>query len=178
MKRIGVLRTGLLLLACLGMMLPTPVLHAASADGVPGPRTSADVDVVLHEGGQLHGQLVDMQQKPLAGTSVALRYQDRQIATTVTDPAGRFRFSGVRRGTHQIVAGPTRRICRTWNPNAAPPSARQRVRIVVGDEPVRGQDGPMGYWLGNPWVIAGLVAVAVAVPVAIHNHRASRPATP
>jgi hypothetical protein len=27
----------------------------------------------------------------------------------------------------------------------------------------------MKRWLANPWVIGGIVAVAVAVPVALHN---------
>jgi len=29
--------------------------------------------------------------------------------------------------------------------------------------------GKRGFWLSSPWIIAGLVAVAIAIPVAIHN---------
>jgi hypothetical protein len=47
---------------------------------------------------------------------------------------------------------------------------------------VLAQQGPLGYWLTNPWIVAGLVAAAVAIPVAIHNHQVDNgpavPATP
>lgn len=171
------LKTGLLCLACLGMVLPTSVLQAADAGDAPPRDSSIGLDVILHEDGLLQGQVVDVAEKPLAGTPVSLRFQGREVAAVVTDESGGFRFRGVQGGVHQIVAGNYRQICRTWDPNAAPPSARARLRIVLGDGPIRGQSGPIGYWLGNPWVIAGLVAVAVAIPVAIHNHRSNRPAS-
>ena len=176
-KHVGILKTGLLCLACLGMVLPAPVLQAAATGEAPPRSDSIGLDVVLQEDGLLQGQVVDVGGMPLAGTPVSLRYQDREVAAVVTDKSGGFRFRGVNSGAHQIVAGNYRQICRTWSPNAAPPSARARLRVVIGDGPVRGQSGPIGYWLGNPWVIAGLVAVAVAIPVAIHNHRSNRPAT-
>jgi len=59
-------------------------------------------------------------------------------------------------------------------PGTAPPAAQPGALLVAGKGPVRGQTGPIGYWLGNPWVLAALVAVAVTVPVAIHNHRLDR----
>ena len=53
-----------------------------------------------------------------------------------------------------------------------------KTSVLLLDGPrVRGQ-GPIGHWRGDPWVIAGLVAVAVAVPVAIHTNRVYRSASP
>lgn len=67
---------------------------------------------------------------------------------------------------------------RLWAANTAPAAARDSALLVVGDEQVLGQGG-MKYWLANPWVVAGIVAVAVAVPVAIHNRNQDRaPSSP
>jgi len=175
-KCIDALKAGLMGLACLGMILPASVLYAGNGN-TTGNLDSMSVDVRLHSDGLLQGQVVDGHGLPLVGIPVSLRYQDREIAVIATDRSGGFRFSGVRSGGHQLVAGNMRQICRTWSQHNAPPSAQSGVRIVMPDGPVRGQSGPIGYWLGNPWVIAGLVAVAVAIPVAIHNHRARRPSS-
>ncbi|MBN2475483.1 MAG: carboxypeptidase regulatory-like domain-containing protein [Pirellulales bacterium] len=177
MKCLKTLKAGLFCLACLGMLLPAPLVRAAEA-GKARPTGPIRADVLLRHGGLLEGQAVDANAKPLVGMPISLHYRDQQVAATVTDTSGMFRVSGLRDATHEIVCGQMRQTFRTWTTETAPPSAQERLRLVVGDGPVRGQSGPIGYWLGNPWVIAGLVAVAVAVPVAIHNNRAHRPASP
>ena len=171
MKRMGLLKSGTILLACLGLLVPGPMLQASTTDA--GPQHPADgrvpavVDVALSDGGTLHGQVVDPQGNPLSRTAVSIQQFDREVATTVTDPSGRFRAAGLRGGMYRIVAGQAMGTYRLWAPNTAPASARPAALLIPnGVEVVRGQALQL---LRNPWVIAGIVAVAVAVPVAIHN---------
>ncbi|HUT91375.1 MAG TPA: carboxypeptidase-like regulatory domain-containing protein [Thermoguttaceae bacterium] len=172
MKRMGLLKSGTILLACLGLLIPGPMLQAATTD--TGPQHLADgrvpavVDVALSDGGTLHGQVVDPQGNPLSRTAVSIQQFDREVATTVTDPSGRFRAAGLRGGMYRIVAGQATGTYRLWAPNTAPASARPAALLIPsGAEVVRGNRGLR--LLRNPWVIAGIVAVAIAVPVAIHN---------
>ena len=192
MKRKGWLSTGLALLACLGMLISGPVLQAATAEA---GRVPAVPDVALEAGGTLHGQAVDVHGSPLARTPVAVRHLDREVARTISDESGHFRLTGLRGGLHGIVIGQTATVCRLWAPNTAPPSAQPAALVVVGDEQVLAQGGcgPLGCnpccapsrackrlkcWLANPLVIGGIIATAVAIPVALHNARDREPHSP
>ena len=179
MKRTGTL--SLAWMACLGTLLPAPLFGATvteAADERPLPHVVPKVtDVQLQEGGVLLGQVVDSNAVPVPATPVSLRQMGREIARTVTDPTGTFAFDKLRGGTYEIVAGRSQGIYRIWAPNTAPPTAQPSVLITPSGQDVRGQ-GPLGYWLGNPWVVTGLVAAAVAIPVGIHNHRVHRTSSP
>lgn len=163
-------------LACLGMLIPAPVLEAAVTTGTAQPQVAAGaarMSVALGRGGALQGRAIDANGAALGGVNVSLRRLEGGDTTTVTDPAGYFAASGLRDGTYEIVAGRARGVYRAWAPNAAPPSAPRHV--VVRETLVR-QQSPLCSFLGNPWVIAGIVATAVAIPVAIHNSK--KPASP
>lgn len=175
MKRMGLWKSGTILLACLGLLVPGPMLQASTTDAgsqdQADGRTPAVVDVALSDGGTLHGQVVDAQGNPLSRTAVSIQQFDREVANTMTDPSGRFRATGLSGGTYRIVAGQATGTFRLWAPNTAPPSARPAALLVPGNEPlVRGKGcNPCMQFFRNPWVIAGIVAVAIAVPVAIYN---------
>ena len=196
MKRKGWFSTGVSLVACLGMLISGPVLQAATTEA--GPRrlavgqASAVPDVALDAGGSLRGQVVDAQGNPLGRTPVAIRHLDREVAGTISDASGHFRVTGLRGGVYGIMVGQTEAVCRLWVPNTAPPSARPAALVVVGGEQVLAQGGcdPCGCdpccpplrpcsrlkcWLANPLVIAGIIAAAVAIPVAIHNCKDDEP---
>lgn len=160
--------------AAVGFCLPQSLLAAAH----PGPSTA---DVTLTAGGVLQGQVIDRQGAPLAMMPVALRDRDRQITGTATDEYGRFAVGSLRGGVYQIVAGGGYATYRLWSPGTAPPSAEQTALVVAGQDVVRGQWGGgscrrccpgwgvVTFWMSNPWIVAGIAATAIAIPVAINN---------
>jgi len=176
MRRTRTLKAVLAAVACLGMILPTPALQAAVTTGSPQPRVAeaepARIDVALSQEGVLQGRVVDGAGMPLGGMPVSLRNSHGAVAKTTTDASGRFFTGRLRSGTYEIVAGPARGVYRVWAPKLAPPSAQEVATVRV----VRGQQSPLCQFLGNPWVIVGIIATAVAIPVVIHNTK--KPASP
>lgn len=173
MRRVRIIRPALVALAVLGFCLPQPML--AAVDG-PAPTTG---DVALADGGVLLGQVVDRQGASLARVTVSLRGTDGRMAVTETDSGGYFSIGGLRGGAYEVLAAGGRGKFRLWTPGNAPPKSRKGVLVVGGRRTVRGQYpqfGALGFWLSNPWVLAGVAAAAVAVPIAIHN--AQRPSSP
>jgi len=171
-------------LACLGLLLPPFLPEAAvagqEADIQQGSQVPAR-DVALQDGGTLVGQVVDGQGNPLAGARVTVRQMDREVAVTAADAQGQFAVRGLRGGQYQIVAGGSAAAYRLWAPNTSPPAAQPRAILVAGPTQVRGQYGPIVGWLTKPWVLAGLVAAAIAIPIAIHESQVDRgrePASP
>jgi hypothetical protein len=153
-------------LAVLGMSLPEVALAAAP---VAPP---AVIDVALADGGVLHGQVVDLQGANTTGVPVSVRNQDKEIVKTTTAKDGTFAVQGLRGGVYQVAAGEGQGVYRLWTANAAPPSA-QKNAIVFTQNGSGG--GGFKSFLTNPIVIAGVVATAVAVPVAVVNSQPSSP---
>ena len=171
-------------LACFGMVLPQ---HAMAAPPAPQPQSQTQTqsplppahaslvvtDVALAEGGVLVGQAVTAEGTPLVRTPVSIQSQGREIATTTTDANGAFAVQGLRGGVHTVTAGGNASTFRLWAPNTAPPVAQQGALIVAGDNVVRGALGD-GSFLGNPLVLALLIATAIAVPIAVANRNRSK----
>lgn len=157
-------------LAAVGFCFPQIALAATPPNQAP-----LVTDVRLHKGAVLLGQVVTGEYIPVAGAEVALSSGNQKLATGQTDKGGRFAFFGLRSGVYQVVTADGHGAYRVWTQGTAPPSARPTALIVTGAQTVRGQFGPITVrnLMANPWVIAGIVATAVAVPVAIHN--ANRP---
>ncbi|MEQ8835464.1 MAG: hypothetical protein RID07_01520, partial [Lacipirellulaceae bacterium] len=92
---------------------------------------------------------------------------------------GEFRFDNVATGSYQLQVGKQLKPCRVWKQAAAPPKANQGVMLISGEQIVRGQTycgSPVAAGYGgfkeamtHPLVVAGVVAAAIAIPVAIHN---------
>jgi hypothetical protein len=172
-------------------MVASPGLQAAAAENA-SPATTAltttaqafrIADVALDERCGLTGQAVSLQGAPLAGAQVALDDGRRQWLTT-TDAEGNFRFNELRGGNYRLQVGEQTQFCRAWKAGTAPPAANRGLMIVEGQQTVLGQycgspvncgspvAGGMGRCkdlLSNPLVIGGLIAAAIAIPVAIHN---------
>lgn len=182
MRRARMLEKGLLLLACLGMIVPVHPLLAAAADETAKPElvppTATVNDIALNADGVLAGQVQDTAGNPQASVRVTVRHREQDIATVTTDRAGRFFVRGLGSGMYELAVGESRTVCRIWAPNTAPPVAERGVTLVVGKPQVRGQSAGSRSWLANPCTLVGIlmVATAIAVPVAIHNSK--KPASP
>jgi hypothetical protein len=150
------------LLACVGMVLPQRLMAATPA---AQPLIN---DVALGENGTLTGQVVDSQNVPQAIAEVAVWQNENRVATTKTDENGNFSVAGLRSGVHQVAAGQGVSVYRFWAPNTAPPAASPGAMIVSDQSVVRGNGGVIGF-LTNPWVLAGIVAAAIAIPIALNN---------
>ena len=182
MKGMDLVKGVLVSLAVVGFCLP----QTASAAGATVDRVAVATDVELGAGGVLVGQVVDPQGIPLVKVPVSLQGRGQEIARARSDANGYFAVRGLRGGVHQLSTTGGQATLRLWKPGSAPPLAQKGALLVVDRETVRGQCaepecGPSGckglkYWLANPWVVTGIVATAVAVPVAIHN--SGRPASP
>jgi hypothetical protein len=172
-----VFRTGFITLTSLGLVISGPILQARAADNASNQQTEGKqaavpsvVDVSLDAGGTLQGHVVDAQGKAAAETPVSIRQVDREVARTVTDRSGRFRVTGLRGGTYRIVAGEAMGVYRLWAANTAPPAALPSALVVSRDQQlVRGNMGRVVQFLRNPWVVAGVVTLAIGLPVALHN---------
>lgn len=134
------------------------------------------IDISLQQGDLLHGQLLDAQGIPEANSPVVLTQEGRPIADARTDADGTFRVAGVRAGVYELATVHGRGVYRLWAPDTAPPSAQQGVLMYSG-EVVRGKGGSghgpwmhgLGSTLANPWVLALIVAAAIAIPLALDD---------
>lgn len=189
MKSAGILKGLAIGLAVCGLWLPCA---AVAASPEPAPVVH---DVALRDGGVLLGQVVDRQGVAKRAERVSLLLDQRQIAMAETDANGYFAFQGLRGGVYQLTAAEGAGAYRVWAPGTAPKVAEPGVLLVAGRDMVRGQDyyydnytyydnyspplSRVKFWLSNPWVVAGIVATAVAVPVGIHNaDRGGKPVSP
>jgi hypothetical protein len=155
-------------LAVIGVCLPQAAL-AAQVE-----QTRAVTDVELHkapQGNVLMGQVVDPQGGMKANAPVVLFGNGQKLAETKTDRNGYFGFSNLRGGVYQVATVDGVGAYRVWAPGSAPPVAQRGALVVTGQDLVRGNwgCGRLKMWLCHPCVIAGIVAAAVAIPVAIHN---------
>jgi hypothetical protein len=164
--KIGAFVRGMMIsLATLGVCLPELALAASP------PTPPAVIDVAMADGGVLHGQVVDLRGGNATGVPVSVRSQDKEIAQTTTAKDGRFSVQGLRGGVYQVAAGEGQGVYRVWTAKAAPPSAQKNA--IVYTQGVLGGGPKM--LLANPLVIAGIVATAIAVPVALANSHSSSP---
>ncbi len=170
MKNLSVLKPVAVYLAAVGICLPQMALAAA-------PSKPAIADVQLHKDGVLLGQVVTAQNAPVPNESVLLNNGKKELAKAQTDRNGYFAFKGLESGIYQVVAANNQGTYRAWTPGTAPPSGNQGVLIVAQNSAVRGQCAPAFSFkklLCNPLVVTGIIAAAIAIPIAVHN---SRPAS-
>ena len=136
------------------------------------------VDVELHQGGALLGQLVDAQGRALAATDIVVANNTARWQTK-TDQQGRFKVAGLSGNSYQVAVGQQVQLVRAWAPGTAPPKAGNGLLMVQDNGVVLGQHcaspvcgsavGAAKHPLAHPLIFGGLVAAAIAIPVAIHN---------
>jgi hypothetical protein len=138
-------------------------------------------DVALAEGGVLSGQVVDAQGVSLAQAPVAVFADGREVVRLASNADGMFAVSGLKGGVYEVATPGHHGVYRLWTARTAPPAAGQGIMLVSGSDVVRGQygygppppaePGPFGKAVGwmsqHPFITAGIVATAVAVPIAV-----------
>ena len=170
---------------------PLGLTAAEQAPAATPPQTAAQVpvitDVALDAGGILHGQALDAGGKPLSSAQVVVA-NGRVERRATTNPQGWFQVAGLTGGVYRVQMERQAQLCRIWMPGTAPPSATAGLLVVQSDDLARGQsctncgdgvDCGTGVCAGrgalikralsNPFIFGGLVAAAIAIPVAIHN---------
>ena len=168
-------------LATVGLCLPlAPTAAQETARHAAGDSASpAQVrDVELAYGGLLVGRTLDANGRPVAGSAVSILSNGRKLAATRTDADGVFAVAKLRGGVHEIATADSVQLCRLWANGTAPPRTPQSIDVVSGEDVVRGQWGPppgnrllqkAKVWATNPLVIGGVVAAAIALPIALSD---------
>lgn len=177
MRPMRIVRGGLVVLASFGMLVPRLAFGVGPVDGgrTLAPSPAGISDIALQENGQLKGRVLDTQGAPVLGVPVAVAQQGRVIAVTKTDNAGRFAIAGLKGGVFEVVTTQGGGAYRLWAPRTAPPAAQTNALIINGDTTVRanlGGNGPLG-WAMNPWVLGGVVAAAITIPLVLDDDDAS-----
>jgi hypothetical protein len=142
-------------LMALVILAPVPV---SGADPVPVKRQVTDV--TLSDNGTLRTQIVDFQGQPVVGEKVVVCFQNKPIASLVSDQQGFATVSGLRPGPHQIVTARGTSSFRMWNEDNAPPSAVKTPTVVSDKDIIRGQLGAFNVPM---IVVGGAAAAATAI---------------
>jgi hypothetical protein len=158
------------LLAVTGMILPVPLRAAETA-----PSGSLPIDVALADDGSLYGVVIGAGGETLSGVPIAVRLAGAESVRLVTDRQGRFRAIPSRGGLCQVTAGPQTTLFRVWTPGTAPPGAGRLAVVVEGPPTVRGQTPLPSYFRSEAFLIGGVIAGAIAIPILIHNFRNDQP---
>lgn len=174
-------------LGCLGIVLPEPLLRAAwsappapakSPGAVTTARLPAIGDVELDRGGALRGVVVNVQGVPIAGATIVISKDGREVARTTTDEAGCFSAAGLGGGLHQVTAGDYAILVRAWPMGTAPPKTRPLALMVVGSDVVRGQRPISEFFTNECVLLVALAAAMIAIPIAVYqsqHHAAHSP---
>jgi hypothetical protein len=181
MKTKGIARY-VVALWCLGL----PLAPGANAENV-AVRT---VDIALGKGGILSGQVVNTEGRPLAGETVLLKSNGKEIARCQSGKDGNFQVASLKGGSVEVAAVGVAGNCRLWAPGTAPPAAQTGLLVVAAGDSVRGQHacdsvgcgstvgcggvrghggGLLGLMIDHPLVTAGAVGAAIAIPLAVSN---------
>lgn len=174
MKSIPTLCWSVAVLATVGMCFPS----AAFSSTLPTPNPKV-ADVALTEGGTLVGQVVTADGLPVRDMPVLLQDQRASTVELKTNKDGYFAAKNVSPGVYRLAAADEQGVYRLWAPKTAPPTAQKGALLVAGDEVARGQHGnALRNMLANPWIVGGIVAAAIAIPVAVHNSGKHSPTSP
>ncbi len=138
-------------------------------------------DVALQPGGVLNGQVLNEQALARDQAKIAVVHNGKLLTVTETDNEGRFVLTGLAPGVYELHLAEGGGAYRVWAPRTTLPAAEQSVLLVQDSRVVRGMHHGAGHfghggnfgWLANPWVLAGIVAAAIAIPLILSDNDAS-----
>ncbi len=151
----------LVCLSTVGLILPYgSFASAANLKNTVSAVTAGPLDIALTEG-MLRGQLLDGQGSPRSDVPVTVSTRDRVVQRTASDAQGKFAVPLDQGGVYVLAAGGTSTLVRAWTKAAAPPTAKDAVLLVSGQDVQRGK-GDYRDWWGNPYVRTGVAVAAIA----------------
>lgn len=151
----------LVCLSTVGLILPYGTFaSAANLKNTVSAVTAGPLDVALTDG-MLRGQLLDGQGSPRSDVSVTVATRDRVVQRTASDAQAKFAVPLDQGGVYVLAAGDNSTVIRAWTKAAAPPTAKDAVLLVSGQDVRRGQGGFRDWW-GNPYVRTGVAVAAIA----------------
>jgi len=131
-------------------------------------------DIALRNGGELVGQIFTSAGIPQAGANISVIQHGKRVALVATNKQGVFAVPNLQGGVYQIATPNHRGVYRLWAPRTAPPAAHEGLMIVSGNQVVRGQGSPFskvtGWITRHPIMTAGIVAAAIAIPIAVTDN--------
>lgn len=160
MKKIGMLKGLCVLVAAVGTSFTATGTYAAeskTADRSPREAVSPIQDVALDAKGNLKGNLVDHQGRPMADRDVAIMQGRKVVARAHTDAKGQFEVSGLKGGVYDVTSEKSVSTYRVWTSETAPKKSRMQALVVAGSQPVRAQFEGLG-GLGGAGTLIGIGA--------------------
>jgi len=159
----------------MGVLIPATMTLGQTPTGEPKRlrfEAPTCVDVVLGPGGVLRGQVQSATAAPCSEVELVLLQVDQEVARTTTDGHGLFQLEGVRGGAYSLASAGSSVEVRLWAEGTAPPTAQDALLVVAGRDVTLGQGAGGTFWrtVTNPWVSAGLIGAAIAVPIALNNN--------
>jgi hypothetical protein len=181
MKLSQFLRSCLVAATCTGMMSAQFAQAAGPAVNAPAAVQVAPVgakiqDIALQDRGILAGTVLNQNGAPCGAVPVTVSRQGEIVARTETNASGQFAVPGLSGGLYEVQTPIASNVYRLWAPRTAPPAAQALALITPNDAVVRAQlhnGGSALGWLANPWVLAAVVAAAIAIPLALDDDDAS-----
>lgn len=171
MKRLQFVARAATWLSLAGLTL-FPAVQAQAEQRAGADQASPVVDVALDADNLLHGQLVNASAVPTKG-QVSMLKGGQRLATADAAADGTFVLRVPQGGTYQLATADSVTTIRVWTQRAAPPHAPQRMVLAQGGV-LRGQQGTIPFSSVSPWVVAGVVAVAIGVPIVLSNQHDDR----
>lgn len=169
MKFNKILHLALVATTCVSVSMPQLATAGKSVAQADVSINRKVEDVVLKDGA-LRGALVDEAGRGVGDAPVLIGQNGKRVAELRTDAQGRFEFKGAKVGTYQVVSHGAAGSYRVWNATQAPEAAKQGIIHTVDPEVARGarHGGLLGF-LANPIVLAGVIAAAIAIPLALDD---------
>ena len=167
--------------------IPT-ALADQPAKGMQTSPPAAIVDVALNNKAALTGRLTKPDGTPLNNRTVTLSSGTTVLKTTKSDAAGYFVFHDVSAGSLAVASDDCSQHLRVWTQASAPPIAQSEAKIVCRPPVVRGQFGSTiggftapsihpAQYLRHPATAFGVIGMAIAAPLAIHEEVDELPAS-
>lgn len=128
------------------------------------------VNLVLQPDNILVGEVITADGKPLRDTEVVIHLGRHEVARVATNQFGEFSAEVPRGGVYVVTSSVGTLLVRAWTAHGAPPNSLDKVSLMPQTTVIRAQDSGGGF---NPLLgvlLAGGIAAAIAIPIALNNN--------